>query len=111
MPVNEPPEENLDINQAIYHMFLFIQLMAIRNQFLERRDQVIHDLQVLNRRLRRSKARNTNEIRERIQELETERLDSDINRLEVTASDINPTQMGLMNARLRNDNQIVAQNQ
>jgi septal ring factor EnvC (AmiA/AmiB activator) len=93
MPVNASEDEGID--DILYRIVLFIQLMAIRNRTIQERDTIVRELQVLNRRLERSKARNTNKIREEIQDLERERerLEAHINRLELSEREVNRTQM------------------
>jgi division protein CdvB (Snf7/Vps24/ESCRT-III family) len=93
MPVNAAEDEGID--DILYRIVLFIQLMAIRNRKIQERDTIVRELQILNRRFERSKARNTNRIREEIQDLERkrERLEAHINRLELSEREVNPTQM------------------
>ncbi len=103
MPVNASEDEGID--DILYRIVLFIQLMAIRNRTIQERDTIVRELQVLNRRLERSKARNTNRIREEIQDLEKERerLEAHINRLELSAREVNPTQMNAFVNHQNND--------
>jgi hypothetical protein len=107
MPVNAPEDEG--INDILYRFVLFIQLMAIRNRMIQERDRIVRELQVLNRRLERSKARNTKSIREDIQDLERERerLEAHINLLELSAREVNPTQM---NAFINHQNNDINEN-
>jgi hypothetical protein len=93
MPVNAAEDEGID--DILYRIVLFIQLMAIRNRKIQERDTIVRELQILNRRFERSKAINTNSFREEIQDLERkrERLEAHINRLELSEREVNPTQM------------------